>query len=70
MQNLHTLIDRNLSHPDYGRLLQHRDLNNPHSLHYSIQLNDWGSLAWEPICGGKEKDTGRLAVWQIDWNHF
>ena len=70
MQNLHTLIDRNLSHPDYGRLLQHRDRNNPNILHYSIQLNDWESLAWEPICGGKEKDTGRLAVWQIDWNHF
>ncbi len=70
MQNFHNLIDSNLAHPDYGRLLQHRDRNNPNILHYSIQLNDWDSLAWEPICVGKEKDTGRLAVWQIDWNRF
>ena len=70
MQNIHILIDSNLSHPDYGRLLQHRDRNNPNILHYSVQLNDWESLAWEPIHDGKEKDTRRLAVWQIDWNRF
>jgi hypothetical protein len=70
MQNIHILIDRNISHPDYGRLLQHRDRNNPNILHYSVQLNDWESLAWEPIHSGKEKDTGRLAIWQIDWNRF
>ena len=70
MQHLHNLIGRNLSHPDYGRLLQHRDRNNPNILHYSVQLNDWESLAWEPVHGGKEKDTGRLAIWQIDWQYF
>ena len=70
MQNFHNLIDRNLSHPDYGRVLQHRDRNNPNILHYSIQLNERDSLAWEPIHSGKEKDTGKLAIWQIDWHHF
>lgn len=33
MQSFHTLIDRNLAHPDYGRLLQHRDRNNRSSKH-------------------------------------
>ena len=70
MKNIYTLIDRNFSHPDYGRLIQHRDRNNTNILHYSVQLNDGESLAWEPICSGKQKDTGRLAVWQIDWNRF
>jgi hypothetical protein len=28
MKKFHALIDRNLSHPDYGRLLQHRDRSN------------------------------------------
>lgn len=28
------------------------------------------SLAWEPINADKQKDTGRLAVWSIDWNRF
>ena len=70
MQNLHELIESNRFHPDYGRLLQHRDLNNPNIFHYSIQLNDRDSLAWEPIHPGKGKDTGRLAIWQIDWSRF
>jgi hypothetical protein len=70
MQNLHSLIDSNLYHPHYGRLLQHRDRNNSNILHYSVQLNDRDSLAWEPVCSGKQKDTGRLAIWQIDWHHF
>lgn len=70
MQNLHVLIDSNLSHPDYGRLLQHCDRYNPHILHYSIQLNDRDSLAWEPVGGGKKKDRGKLAIWPIDWTHF
>jgi hypothetical protein len=70
MQNLHYLIDSNFSHPDYGRLLQHRDRQNPNILHYSVQLNDRDSLAWEPINSGKEKDTGRLAIWEIDWQRF
>ena len=70
MPNLHELIDSNFRHPHYGRLLQHRDHRNPSILHYSIQLNDWDSLAWEPIRAGREKDTGRLAIWPIDWNHF
>jgi hypothetical protein len=70
MQNLHTLIDSNLAHPHYGRLLQHRDRQNPNILHYSVQLNDWDSLAWEPIHSGKEQDTGKLAVWPIDWDRF
>ncbi|MDP5018563.1 MAG: hypothetical protein NWQ43_14900 [Dolichospermum sp.] len=70
MPNLHELIDSNFHHPHYGRLLQHRDHRNPSILHYSVQLNDWDSLAWEPIHAGREKDTGRLAIWPIDWNHF
>lgn len=64
------LIDSNLHHPDYGRLLQHRDLHNPNTLHYSVQLNDLDSLAWEPVHSRKEKDTGRLEIWRIDWKRF
>ncbi|CAO5039589.1 MULTISPECIES: hypothetical protein [Microcystis] len=70
MQNLYTLIDSNTSHPHYGRLLQHRDHSDPSIFHYSVQLNDLESLAWEPVQAGSEKDTGRIAVWSIDWNHF
>jgi hypothetical protein len=70
MQNFHELIDSNSFHPYYGRLLQHRDLNNPNIFHYSIQLNDRDSLAWEPVRAGKAKDTGRLSIWPIDWNRF
>ncbi|WP_009632675.1 hypothetical protein [Synechocystis sp. PCC 7509] len=70
MSTLHQLIDSNLSHPHYGRLLQHRDYSNPNTFHYSIQLNDLDSLAWEPTRAGREKDTGRLAIWSIDWSHF
>ncbi len=70
MQHLHHLINSNLTHPHYGRLLQHRDRQNPNILHYSVQLNDRESLAWEPIHSGKEQDTGKLAVWQIDWDRF
>lgn len=70
MQDLHALIDSNFSHPYYGRLLQHRDRNDPNIFHYSVQLNDLDSLAWEPVQAGSEKDTGRIAVWSIDWNHF
>ena len=70
MQNFQQLIDSNLTHPHYGRLLQHCDRKDPNTLHYSVQLNDIDSLAWEPMNAGKEKDTGRLAVWAIDWNRF
>lgn len=47
MQHLHHLIEHNIAHQNYGRLLQHRDRNNPNILHYSVQLNDRDSLAWE-----------------------
>jgi hypothetical protein len=70
MHNLHELIDNNLDHPDYGRLLQHQDLLNQHIFHYSVQLNDRDSLGWEPIHAGQSKDTGKLAIWSIDWNRF
>jgi hypothetical protein len=70
MKNLHSIIESNYSHPHYGRLLQHRDHNDPNIFHYSVQLNDLESLAWEPIQSGREKDTGRIAVWPIDWNLF
>jgi hypothetical protein len=70
MESLHALIDNNLAHPNYGRLLQHRDRYNPKIFHYSVQLNDVDSLGWEPIHGGKEKDTGKLTVWPIDWDRF
>ena len=70
MQNLHTLIDSNSSHPHYGRLLQHRNHSDPSIFHYSVQLNDFDSLAWEPVRAGSENDIGRVAVWPIDWNHF
>jgi hypothetical protein len=70
MPDLHTLIDSNFTHPHYGRLLQHRDLQNSNIFHYSVQLNDFDSLAWEPIQSGGVKDTGRLAVWAIDWHRF
>jgi hypothetical protein len=66
MSNLHDLIDRNCSHHHYGRLLQHRDRHNSNVFHYSVQLNDLESLAWEPIHSDKAKDTGRLAIWPID----
>jgi hypothetical protein len=66
MSNLHDLIARNCSHHHYGRLLQHRDRHNPNIFHYSVQLNDRESLAWEPIHSDKAKDTGRLAIWPID----
>ncbi len=70
MVDLYSLIDNNISHPDYGNLLQHRDIQNPNILHYSVQLNDSESLAWEPINSGGQKETGRLAIWKIDWKHF
>lgn len=70
MLSLHDLIDNHLSHPHYGRLLQHRDLHDSNTSHYSVQLNDSESLAWEPIGSGREKDTGRVAVWSIDWTRF
>jgi hypothetical protein len=70
MSSLHDLIDRNFSQPDYGRLLHHLDRNNPKILHYSVQLNDRESLAWEPIHGDRQKDLGRLAIWPIDWHRF
>lgn len=50
MQHLHHLIERNLAHPNYGRLLQHRDRNNPNILHYSVQLNDRDSLVLSGNC--------------------
>lgn len=53
-----------------GRLLHHPDRQNPKILHYSVQPNDWESLAWEPIHRDRQKDTGRLAIWPIDWQHF
>lgn len=70
MKDLHNLIHSNLSHPHYGRLLQHRDRNNPNTFHYSVQLNDIDSIAWEPVSTGSQKDTGRLAIWSIDWRRF
>jgi hypothetical protein len=70
MSDLQTLIDSNFSHPHYGRLLQHRDLQNSNIFHYSVQLNDFDSLTWEPVQSGGIKDTGRLAVWPIDWHRF
>lgn len=70
MPEFHYLIDNNLHYSHYGRLLQSRDLHNPNTLHYSVQLNDLDSLAWEPVHSGKEKDTGRLEIWPIDWNRF
>ncbi|AFZ01851.1 hypothetical protein [Calothrix sp. PCC 6303] len=68
--SLHSLIDNNLSHPHYGQLLYHRDLQNPSILHFSVQLNDVESLAWEPIRCNQQKDTGKLAIWHIDWHRF
>lgn len=70
MPELHHLIDNNLHHPHYGRLLQSRDLHNSNTLHYSVQLNDLDSLAQEPVHSGKDKDTRRLEIWPIDWNRF
>ena len=67
---LHSLIDNNFFHPEYGRLLYHRDLQNPNILHYSVQLNNSESLAWEPSHSDRQKDTGRLAIWYIDWERF
>jgi hypothetical protein len=70
MSWLHSLIDENVAHPAYGTLLHHPDLQNPNILHYSVQLNDYDSLAWEPIHPDRQKDTGKLAIWTIDWNRF
>jgi hypothetical protein len=70
MSSLHALIDRDFSHPEYGRLLYHRDLQNPKILHYSVQLNDRESLAWEPMHRDRQKDTGIIAIWSIDWQRF
>ena len=60
MLDLHALIKNNREYPYYGSLLQHHDLQNPKILHCSVQLNDYDSLAWEPINPGREKDAGRL----------
>ena len=70
MSTLHSLIEENYSHPQYGCLLPHRDSQNPSILHYSVQLNDLDSLAWEPIHCDRQKDTGRVAIWHIDWNRY
>ncbi len=70
MAKLHSLINKNYSHPKYGRLLHHRESQNPIALHYSVQLNDSESLAWEPVHSNRQQDTGRLAIWRIDWNHY
>jgi hypothetical protein len=70
MSYLHNLINNNFHHPDFGKLLHHRDLRNPNILHYSVQINDWESLAWEPIRSDRQKDIGRLAIWSIDWQRF
>ncbi|MBD1867826.1 hypothetical protein H6F95_11055 [Cyanobacteria bacterium FACHB-471] len=70
MQSLHSLIDGNFSHPKYGRLLHCCDSQNPSILHYSVQLNDSESLAWEPIYCNRQKDIGRVAIWQVDWSRF
>jgi len=70
MSWLHSLIDSNFYHYDYGRLLYHHDFANPNILHYSVQLNDTESLAWEPINGSRQKDPGRLSIWYIDWHRF
>ncbi len=39
-------------------------------MHYSVQLNNSESPAWEPIRSDRQKDTGRLAIWYIDWERF
>lgn len=70
MSTLHSLIDSNFAYPEYGRLLHHRDSQNPSILHYSVQINDSDSLAWEPVHCDRQKDTGRVVIWQIDWNRF
>ncbi len=70
MLDLHAIIDKNLGHPHYGRLIKHRDRLNPFVYHYSVQLNDHDSLAWEPVHPGREKDTGRIAIWPINWQRF
>jgi len=70
MQNFQQLIDSNIAHPHYGRLLQHRDRNDPNTFHYSVQLNDLDSIAWEPMNAERQKDTGRIATWSIDWHRF
>ena len=70
MSNLHKLINNNFYHPNFVKLLHHRDIHNPNILHYSVQLNDWESLAWEPMHSERQKDTGRLAIWPIDWHRF
>lgn len=70
MPKLHSLIDLNFSHPQYGRLLHHRDTQNSSILHYSVQINDLEALAWEPIHCDRQKDLGRVAIWTINWNRF
>lgn len=70
MSKLHTLVNENFSHAQYGRLLHHPDPQNPTVLHYSVQLNDSESLAWEPIHCDHQKDTGRIEIWSIDWHRF
>jgi hypothetical protein len=70
MSHLHYLIDNNFHHLQYGRLLYHYDLNNSNILHYSVQVNDWESLAWEPVRSNRKKDIGNLVIWPIDWNRF
>ncbi len=70
MLQLHSLIDKNSYDPGFGRLLHHRDSQNPNILHYSVQLNNLEALAWEPIHPNHQKDRGKLAIWRIDWNQF
>ena len=68
-REIHHLIAANRSHPHFGRLLHHQDAHNRAVLHYSVQLNDYQSLGWEPIHGG-EKGIGQIAIWQINWEIY
>ena len=68
-KDIHNLIDANQNHSDFGRLLYHRDRKNKKVLHYSVQLNDTESLAWEPVHSDRQKDQGEIDIWKIN-KHF
>lgn len=69
-QEIHNIINTNYHHPNFGKLLYHRDRKNQSILHYSVQINDYDSLAWEPINADKQKDTGQINIWHINWEYF
>ncbi len=62
-QQILDLVQVNRENKHFGRLLYKRDRDNKKVLHYSVQLNDKQSLAWEPCNSGAMKGKGQVDTW-------